>query len=304
MNYKSKYLKYKSKYSKLENKINNKIMELKQKIANELDESEEILEYEETPIDKSEELIEINQLENLNLNNEGRKNNSDSLLDLIKNLLEINPVVYLFITGKYASGKSTTTSLIKKEFEEFGVLSIELDSVVRDYVVDKNHPNQAEANLDAFKVYKDSGTLEQTDIFVKKTKEIIDSGIEMKKKLIIMEGALSSNQICSRIIEDNPLLTIYFQPVNLLEHKKRIVSRIKSDVENHTYSLPNYWGPNGILDRGEIESDIKNCINIEEKYSEKLDTIVKKCIEEAEIRAEQIQENFTTKSWMVIVRHT
>ncbi len=304
MNYKSKYIKYKTKYSKLENKINNKIMELKQKKINELVESEEFEEFEETPINKLEESIEINQLENLTLNDKVQENNSDSLLDLIKNLLEINPVVYLFITGKYASGKSTTTSLIKNKFEEFGVLSIELDSIIRDYVVDKNHPNQAEANLDAFKVYKGSGTPEETDIFVTKTMEIIDYGVQMKKRLIIMEGALSSNQICSRIIENNPLLTIYFQPVNPLSHKKRIVSRIKSDIENNTYSLPNYWGPNGIFDRSEIESDIKNSINIEEKYSEKLDLIVKQCIEEADIRAEQIQENFTNKSWIVIVKHT
>ncbi len=289
MNYQNKYLKYKSKQQKLKQKINIKIMELKLRQSSEenSDESDEdiLIHPEDTTIKISD------------------KSEKDNTFELIKNLLENNPKVYLFITGKYASGKSTTTEKIKSQFKEYGVYVIELDNIIKEHVKDKTNPDQALASLNAFKVYKGKANEEETSIFIEKTCEEINNGLELNK-LIIMEGALSSSSICKQIIGLNPLITIYFQPTNPSVHKKRIVSRIVSDIKNNTYTLPGYWGHDGIFDRGQIELDLKENIDLEEKYCDKLDSIVNQCIEEAEARAEQIQLDFTNKSWVVIILHT
>lgn len=287
MDYQNKFLKYKSKHRKLKQKINMKIMELKLKQnveenSEEID--EDILIY---PEDTSKSILE-----------------KENILELIKNLLENNSKVHLFITGKYASGKSTTTEKIKSEFKEYGVYIIELDNIIREYVKDKTNPNQTIASLNAFKVYKDKATEEETNTFIEKTKEEINKGFRLNNKLVIIEGALSSSSICKQLIGPNPLLTIYFQPTNPSTHKKRIVSRIISDIKNCTYTLPGYWEPNGIFDRGQIELDLIDDIDLEEKYGDELDLIVDKCLKDAEIRAEQIQVDFTNKSWTVIVLNT
>lgn len=308
MNFQNKYLKYKSKHQKLKQKINMKIMELKLKQNSEeySDESDEevITTLDENIYYKIENTGEKPEVTNDLTETTSDKTEKDNVLELVKNLLENNPKVYLFVTGKYASGKSTTTQKIKSEFKEYGVYIVELDNIIREYVKDKNNPDQALASLNTFKVYKGNGTDEEIKIFIEKTREEINKGFEQNNKLVIIEGALSSSSICKQIIDPNPLVTIYFQPTNLSVHKKRIVSRIISDIKNNTYTLPEYWGPNGIFDRGQIESDLNENIDLEEKYRDKLDLIVNQCIEDAEIRAEQIQIDFTSKSWIVIVLHT
>jgi uridine kinase len=276
MEYQPKYIKYKSKYQKLLTKLNNKMNQLKQSIKE----------------------------QNPNNDNDAEPDTQDTLLDLIQNLLENNPVVYLFITGKYASGKSTTTSQIKDKFKDSGVFSIELDEIIREHVQDKTSPDQATASLNAFKVYKGIGSPQDLENFVQGTRSRIESGFSQGNKLFIIEGALSSKDICKQIIGTNPLLIIYFQPINPIIHKKRIVSRIKTDIIDNTYTLPGYWGSKGIFNRDEIKSDIESEIDIEVKYSDILDSIVGNAITEAETRAEQIQANFTTDNWLVIVKHT
>ena len=276
MEYQPKYIKYKSKYQKLLTKLNNKMNQLKQSIKE----------------------------QNPNNDNDVEPDTQDTLLDLIQNLLENNPVVYLFITGKYASGKSTTTTQIKHKFKDSGVFSIELDEIIREHVQDKTSPDQATASLNAFKVYKGIGSPQDLENFVQGTRSRIELGFSQGNKLFIIEGALSSKDICKQIIGSNPLLIIYFQPINPIIHKKRIVSRIKTDIIDNTYTLPGYWGSEGIFNREQIKTDIESDIDIETKYSDILDSIVGNAIAEAETRAEQIQANFTTDNWLVIVKHT
>lgn len=323
MNYQNKYFKYKSKHQKLKQKINMKIMELKLKQSSEenSDESyEEILEYDEENVELDKEQIvelvekqiteldekQIVELDEVTYTKSDKdyetKTEKDNILELIKNLLENNPKVYLHISGNYASGKSSTIEKIKLEFKEYGVYIIELDNIINEHIKDKTNPDYALASLNAFKVYKDKGTEEQTNIFIEKTKEEITKGLEFNNKLLIIKGTLSSS-ICKQIMDTNPLITIYFQPTNPSLHKKRIVSRIISDIKNKTYTLPGYWGPNGIFNREQIESDLIKNIDLEDKYGDKLDLIVNQCIEDAEICAEQIQLDFTSKSWIVIVKH-
>lgn len=270
MNYQSKYLKYKNKHNKLKNKINEKIIKLKKSIGK----------------------------------SERPSNNDDNLIELISNLLENNSIVYLFITGKYASGKSITSEKIKLEFEKYGVHSIELDHIIRESVVDKNHLNQVDFIENTYKIYKGNGTEEETNHLINKTKELISQGILNGNKLVIIKGALSSYPICKEIIGNNPLLTVYFQPIDENIQRERILSRIRSDILNNTYTIPEYWGPNGILDREQLELDIEKKEDIEEKYKEKLDNIISQYIEDAETHAEQIQTDFTNKSWVVIIIHT
>ena len=270
MNYQSKYLKYKNKHNKLKNKINQKIIKLKKSIGK----------------------------------SEKPSNNDNNLIELISNLLENNSLVYLFITGKYASGKSTTSEKIKLEFEKYGVHSIELDNIIREWVVDKNDLDHIESIQDVFKINKGNGTEEETNKFINKTKESISQGILNGNKLVIIEGVLSSYSICKEIIGNNPLLTVYFQPTDKNIQKLRIISKIKSDILNNTYLIPGYWGPNGIFDREQLELDIEKEVDIEEEYKEKFDNIICQYIEDAETNAEQIQTDFTNKSWVVIIIHT
>ncbi len=280
MEYQPKYIKYKSKYQKLLTKLNNKMNQLKESIRPKTPESDSNSDPDPDP------------------------DTRDTLLDLIQNLLDNNPVVYLFITGKYASGKSTTTNQIKDKFKDSGVYSIELDEIIREHVQDKTSPDQATASLNAFKVYKGIGSPQDLENFVQGTRSRIESGFSQGNKLIVIEGALSSKDICKQIIGPNPLLIIYFQPINPIIHKKRIVSRIKTDIIENTYTLPGYWGSEGIFNREQIKSDIESDTDLETKYSDILDPIVSNAIAEAETRAEQIQANFTTDNWLVIVKHT
>ncbi len=281
MNYQNKYIKYKTKYQKLKEKLNQKMQYLKTNSSNSLNQ----IGHGETRPDPYQE-------------------EKDRLIEMIRGLLESNPVVYMFITGKYASGKSTMTNRINREFNDEGVLTIELDQIVRDYVQDKTNPNQAEAALNAFNVYKGTASPEQTNIFVTQTKNIIEQGIKEGKRLILLEGALSSPDICRQIIGPNPLITVYFQPIDPELHKLRIVSRIKSDIANDTYSLPDYWGATGVFDREQMKADIDAGVDIAEKYKDKLDGIVKKYIIDAETRAQKIHTNFKIGNWVVITIHT
>ena len=293
MDYQSKYSKYKSKYQKLLIKLNQKMNKLKQSQSLSPEETDDDIEYEQ--IDQVQEVQEVQEIE---------EEVKDPIFDLIQNLLENNPIVYIFITGKYASGKSTTTNQIKEKFKSWGVFTIELDEVIRDYVLDKTNPDQAISSSNAFKVYKGMGSTLELENFVQGTKSKIESGIQLENKLIILEGALSSQDLCKQILGSNPLLVIYFQPTDHSIHKKRIVSRMRTDIVDNTYTLPDYWGSNGIFNREEVVVDIESGIDLETKYSDRLDSIVSNVVLEAEKRAEIIRTNFTTENWYVMVKYT
>ncbi len=226
------------------------------------------------------------------------------LYDNIQRLLNINPIVYLFVTGKYASGKSTTTNQIKERFSEYGVYSLEFDEVIRKHVIDKSNNNLAEATFNAFKVYKNKGTIDETNIFIDYTKKYIEENTIESKRLIILEGALSSKEILEKIIDNKIIYIVYFQPIDFELHKKRIIFRIKSDIINDTYSLPGYWCENGLFNRIEMKDDIINNINIEKKYEIQLIDIVKKYMEDAHNRCNLIQIEFTNEKWSFYVQYT
>ncbi len=288
MDYQSKYSKYKSKYQKLLIKLNQKMNKLKKSQNLSQEEPDDEIEYEQVEQEVQEVKEEV----------------YDPIFDLIQNLLENNPVVYIFITGKYASGKSTTTNQIKEKFKSWGVFTIELDKVIREHVLDKTNPDQAISSSNAFKVYKGIGSTIDIENFVQGTKSKIESGIQLENKLIILEGALSSSNLCKQILGSNPLLVIYFQPTDHSIHKKRIVSRMRTDILDNTYTLPDYWGSNGIFNREEVLADIESGVDLETKYSDRLDSIVSNVILEAETRAEIIKTNFTTENWYVMIKHT
>ncbi len=226
------------------------------------------------------------------------------IIQSVHNLLSTEQTVYVFITGKYASGKSTTTNYIKDYFIDYGVYSIELDNIVNDYIVDKTCNDIAKNTLNAFKVYKNTASKEDINKFIYYTKKTIENGIQLGNRIILFEGALSSSEICKKIVENNRLLIIYFQPVDFDVHKMRIISRIKSDIYNDTYSLPGYWNEGGYFNREEMKSDIENNINIDEKYFLILDLIVKNCIEDAKNRYEYVLSSFVDELWNIIVQYT
>ena len=70
------------------------------------------------------------------------------------------------------------------------------------------------------------------------------------------------------------------------------------------YTLLNFFKLNLHNWETNREYYIEKKVDIEEKYYEKLNEITSKYIEDAEIRAEQIQTDFTNKPWVVIVIHT
>ncbi len=235
---------------------------------------------------------------------ESESESTNFLYDNIQRLLNTNPIVYIFITGKYASGKSTTTNQIKERFLEYGVYSLEFDEVIRKHVIDKSNNNFAEATLNAFKVYKNKGTIDETNIFIDYSKKYIEENTKEGKKLIILEGALSSKEILDKIIDNNILYIVYFQPIDFELHKKRILSRIKSDIINETYSLPGYWGEKGIFNRIEMKNDIINNIDIENKYKTQLIEIVKHYMEDAHYRCNLLQTDFTNEKWSFYIQYT
>lgn len=226
------------------------------------------------------------------------------IIQAVHNLLSSVTTVYVFITGKYASGKSTTTNYIKDYFIDYGVYSIELDNIVNDYIVDKTSENKAISTLNAFKVYKNTASKDDINKFIYYTKKTIENGIQLGNRIILFEGALSSNEICKKIVENNRLLIIYFQPIDHEIHKRRIISRIKSDIYNNTYSLPGYWNEGGYFNREEMKVDIENNVEIDKKYCIILDLVVKNCIEDAKNRYEYIISSFKNDLWNIIVQYT
>ncbi len=226
------------------------------------------------------------------------------IIQAVHNLLSSVTTVYVFITGKYASGKSTTTNYIKDYFIDYGVYSIELDNIVNDYIVDKTSENKAISTLNAFKVYKNTASKDDINKFIYYTKKTIENGIQLGNRIILFEGALSSSEICKKIVENNRLLIIYFQPIDHEIHKRRIISRIKSDIYNNTYSLPGYWNEGGYFNREEMKVDIENNVEIDKKYCIILDLVVKNCIEDAKNRYEYIISSFKNDLWNIIVQYT
>ncbi len=232
-----------------------------------------------------------------------QNNNELFLTNYIQEKLTINSNVFIFLTGKYASGKSTFSKKLKEKYNHIGVYIIELDEVINNHVIDQNDHNDMEANLNAFKVYKDKVSKKERESFIYYTKKYIKNALA-DNKIIIIEGALSSHDICKEIFEDNKLLICYFQPIDFESHKLRILSRINNDIINNKYSLPGYWDSNGYFNREEVKNDLLNNINIYEKNKIILDKIIKKYMDDAIFRGEQLKLNFIDENWIFYVFYT
>ncbi len=233
----------------------------------------------------------------------------ESYNSIIRSSLDKNQNIYMFVTGKYASGKSTVTKKIQSDYQDYGVAIIELDKIVREHV--QINMSQSEiATGKAFQVY--TGETESSNIlkFIEGVKYEISNAHELGNKIIILEGALSNEIICKEIVGEENLIILYFQPINHELHKERIISRIVTDIEQDTYTLPKYWGSKGKLCRDTLISAFesknyqeKRCI-VQELYSEKLDEIVEQCLIDAQVRAVETISKFSVNCWSVSIIYT
>ncbi len=223
--------------------------------------------------------------------------------------LEYGEQVILFVTGKYASGKSTTTNQLKEMFSSYGVYTIELDKIVREYVQVGMTQEEITSGI-AFKVYSGEGCSYNIHKFIFGTKKEIKNAISQNNNLIIIEGALSNQTICSEIIGGRKLIILYFQPIDPILHKERIISRIITDVEENTFTLPKYWGKTGKFNRQLLLEIFANNTYerkrqiVSELYSDKLDDIVEQYIIDSRSRADEVHRNFTKDKWIVSVKYT
>ncbi len=217
--------------------------------------------------------------------------------------------VVIFVTGKYASGKSTTTNQLKEIFSSYGVYTIELDKVVRDYVQVGMNNEEITSGI-AFKVYSGEGTSYNIQKFIFGTKKEIKKAISQNNNLILVEGALSSQSICLEIFGIRNLIILYFQPVDPDLHKERIISRIITDIEENTYTLPKYWGKTGKLNRQLLLEVFANNTYerkrkiVTELYSDKLDEIIEQYLVDSRTRAEEVKSNFINDKWIVSIKYT
>ncbi len=322
MEYQSKYIKYKSKFIKLKFKLDNKIMELKQNLPVLLPYTKPTLSIQ--PIQSIQQLNiseqEEKQEEKQEVNQEVNQEQTDPEIQWIKEKLNhktntntIDKPVLLFVTGKYASGKTSTTKKIKQEFGENQVAIIELDQIVREYIQQGMDPDAISKGA-GFEVYKGEGSEELINRFINGTRENIIKNLQ--SKIIILEGALSSSDVLNKIINPDPdfesesILVLYFQPVNKSLHKKRIISRMIVDIENNTCTLPGYWGSTGKFDREYLYEQISGLepndkVNkLNELCETVLSDIIDKYLEDAEQRALKTMANFSKDNWVVMVKQT